>query len=213
LKTQAYWHFRVAAAFSLLLALLIGIFLSTYGKNASFLIINKFNHPGFDYFFHYYTYLGDGMICIPLLLYVYLFKKEFFFTVIVAFLICALLTQFSKGVVFAGQPRPILVLKEQVRAVPGVEVHTTGSFPSGHTSMAFTYALLMTFLVKRKFWTFLFPIIAFFVGYSRVYLAQHFVTDVLAGLIVGLTSAFLALLMYERFKRERKEATEPIEEA
>jgi membrane-associated phospholipid phosphatase len=45
-----------------------------------------------------------------------------------------------------------------------------------------------------------------------VYLAQHFVTDVLAGLIVGLTSAFLALLMYERFKRQRKESTGQIEE-
>jgi membrane-associated phospholipid phosphatase len=96
--------------------------------------------------------------------------------------------------------RPIATLSQQVHTIAGVEVHSTSSFPSGHTSIAFTYALLMAFLLKRKFWTIFFPMVAFFVGYSRVYLAQHFVTDVLAGIVVGITSSFLALVMYQRFK-------------
>lgn len=204
LKTKAYWHFRVAAAFSLLLALIIALFLSVYGKNQSFLIINHFNSPSFDSFFRYYTYLGDGVIWIPLLLYVFLFKKDFLFTVIAAFVICTLLTQFCKWVIFADALRPLGLLKNQIRRVPGVEVHSTSSFPSGHTSIAFTYALLLAFLIKRSFWTFFFPLVAFFVGYSRVYLAQHFVTDVLAGIVVGMASAFLALVLYEQLKRSKE---------
>ena len=203
-RSKAYWHLRVAAAFSMVLAVLVAIFLSSYGKNESFLIINRFNSPSFDYFFTYFTYLGDGAIWIPLVVYAFLYKKDYLFTVLAAFVICTLLTQFSKWVVFADAMRPLGLLKEQVRLVPGVDVHSTSSFPSGHTSIAFTYALLMSFLLQRIFWTFAFPFIAFFVGYSRVYLAQHFVTDVFAGIVVGMASALMALLLYEQFKRRKE---------
>jgi membrane-associated phospholipid phosphatase len=195
---------RVAAAFSIVLAVLVAVFLSSYGKKESFLIINRFNSPSFDYFFTYFTYLGDGAIWIPLVVYAFLYKKDFLFTVLAAFVICTLLTQFSKWVVFADAMRPLGLLKEQVRLVPGIDVHSTSSFPSGHTSIAFTYALLMSFLLQRIFWTFAFPLIAFFVGYSRVYLAQHFVTDVFAGIVVGMASALTALLVYEQFKRRKE---------
>ena len=187
-----------------MLAVLVAVFLSSYGKKESFLIINRFNSPSFDYFFTYFTYLGDGAIWIPLVVYAFLYKKDFLFTVLAAFVICTLLTQFSKWVVFADAMRPLGLLKEQVRLVPGVDVHSTSSFPSGHTSIAFTYALLMSFLLQRIFWTFAFPFIAFFVGYSRVYLAQHFVTDVFAGIVVGMASALMALLLYEQFKRRKE---------
>ena len=203
-RSKAYWHLRVAAAFSIVLAVLVAVFLSSYGKKESFLIINRFNSPSFDYFFTYFTYLGDGAIWIPLVVYAFLYKKDFLFTVLAAFVICTLLTQFSKWVVFADAMRPLGLLKEQVRLVPGVDVHSTSSFPSGHTSIAFTYALLMSFLLQRIFWTFAFPFIAFFVGYSRVYLAQHFVTDVFAGIVVGMASALMALLLYEQFKRRKE---------
>lgn len=208
LKSEAYRHFRLAAAFSLVLAVLLAAFITIYGKHHSFLIINGFNSPPFDFIFHYFTYLGDGLIWIPLLVYVFLYKRTFLFTVILAFLICTVLIQFCKWVIFADALRPLAELKNQVRVVPGEDVHSISSFPSGHTSIAFTYALLMAFLVKRLFWTFFFPLVAFFVGYSRIYLAQHFVTDVFAGILVGMTSAFLALMIYERFNqiKARKKA-------
>jgi membrane-associated phospholipid phosphatase len=165
LRTEAYWHFRVAAAVSILLAILVAVFITIYGKVDSFFIINDFNSPAFDYFFQYFTYLGDGMIWVPLLVYVFLYKKDFLFAVIAAFIICTLLTQFSKWVVFPDAPRPLGLLKEQIRRIPGVDVHYSGSFPSGHTSIAFTYALLMAFLLKKNFWTFFFPLVAFFGGF------------------------------------------------
>jgi membrane-associated phospholipid phosphatase len=202
-QRTGFWHFRVAAAFSLLLACLAGSFLAFWGKNDSFLIINHYNHPAADTFFRSWTYLGDGLIWIPLLVYVLRYKRDFLWAVILAFLISTLLTQFSKWVIFPDALRPYGILKEQVHLVQGVEPHLTSSFPSGHTTSAFTYALLLAFLLRRLYWTFLFPLVAFFVGYSRVYLAQHFITDVTAGIIVGMASVLLSLLFYEKI-RDRK---------
>lgn len=203
--TKEYRHYRNAILFSLFLAFLVALFLIIYGKEASFLVINKYNSPAFDYIFEYWTYLGDGLIWIPLFLYVLLLKREFFIAILASLIICTVLTHFLKRVVFPDELRPILALgHEKIRVIEGVRVHTNHSFPSGHTSTAFTLALLMAFIVRGNFWVYFFPLIAFFVGYSRVYLAQHFVTDVFAGMMVGIVSSYLSLLVYEKFKKRKK---------
>lgn len=197
LRKEEYRHYRLAIGFCLLLALIVAFFLGYYGKEESFLIINKYNSPGFDYFFEYFTYLGDGIIWVPLFVYVFIWRKDFLLTTIVALIICTVLTHFMKRVVFPEEFRPIVVLQDKVRIINGLKINRANSFPSGHTSTAFTYTLLLVFLLRKQFWTFFFPLVAFFVGYSRVYLAQHFVTDVFAGMLVGIVSSFLALMFYE----------------
>lgn len=204
MQSTEYRHFRNAVLFSLLLALGVAIFLLIYGKENSFLVINKHNTPEFDYFFEYWTYLGDGIIWVPLFAYVLLYKREFFVAVLASLIICTVLTHFFKRVVFPDDFRPIVVLGDRIHTIAGVKMNRLNSFPSGHTSTAFTLALLLAYLVKRNFWVYFFPIIAFFVGYSRIYLAQHFVTDVFAGMLVGIVSSYLSLLVYEWY-RKRKE--------
>ena len=212
LQSTEYRHFRNASLFSIVLALIVAIFLMVYGKESSFLVINKYNSPEFDYVFRYWTYFGDGLIWVPLFAYVLLFKRDYFIAVLSALIICTILTQFLKRVVFPDEFRPIVVLTEKVRIIPGYYANRNNSFPSGHTSTAFTLALLLSFLVKRKFWIYFFPLVAFFVGYSRVYLAQHFVSDVFAGMLIGIVSSYLSLLVYQQFrKRRQKLELEPAE--
>ena len=114
LQSKEYSHFRTAVLFSLVLAMLVALFLLIYGKANSFLVINKYNSPEFDYLFIYWTYLGDGIIWVPLFVYVLLFKREFFVAVLASLIICTLLTHFFKRVVFPGDFRPIVVLGEKL---------------------------------------------------------------------------------------------------
>jgi membrane-associated phospholipid phosphatase len=98
-----------------------------------------------------------------------------------------------------------VVLGEKVRIIEGYKMNRANSFPSGHTSTAFTLALLLVNILKRRFWVYFFPVIAFFVGYSRVYLAQHFVSDVCAGMFIGIISSWLSLLIYEKYRKRKNE--------
>lgn len=207
LQSKEYQHYRMAVIVCLVMAFAVGLFVAMYGKENSFLVINGFNTPRFDYFFTYFTYLGDGMIWVPLFLYVLLYKRDFFMTVFFSLIICTLITHFFKRVVFADELRPLRALHDLARAVPlmnGKDAYIH-SFPSGHTSTAFTLALLLALIINKNWAAIFFPLVAFFIGYSRVYLAQHFVTDVLAGMIVGFISSYLSILIRLYLKKKELE--------
>lgn len=207
LQSKEYQMFRAAIVFCVMIALLLALFVAIYGKQHSFLVVNGHYSPEADYFFNYITYLGDGLIWIPLFLYALVYRRDFFIAVVAALIICTVLTHVGKRVIYAGEPRPLRLLQNAARAVPLMSGRDSysNSFPSGHTSTAFTFALLLSFLVKRKFAVIVFSVLAFLVGYSRVYLAQHFVTDVLAGCLIGILSSYLALVIYDAYRKKKKE--------
>ncbi len=209
LESKEYQHYRMAVMVCLVLAFAAALFAAIYGKQDSFLVVNGFNSPRADYFFTYFTYLGDGIIWVPLFLYVLFFKRDFFMPVLFSLIICTVITHFCKRVVFPNELRPLRALHDLARAVPlmnGKDAYIN-SFPSGHTSTAFTLALLLALIINKNWAAIFFPLVAFFVGYSRVYLAQHFVTDVLAGIIVGIISSYLSILLYLYFKKKKLQPT------
>jgi membrane-associated phospholipid phosphatase len=205
LKHDEYQHFRIACFFSLLIVFVLAVFLMIYGKDKSFLIINGAYSVQADYFFNFVTFLGEWLLWVPLFAYALFYNRQFLIAVVTALIISTILTRLGKQVFFEGQPRPLRLLEDLARAVP-ILTHNNyvNSFPSGHTSTAFTTALLLAFIIRKKFAIYVFPLIAFLVGYSRVYLAQHFVTDVLAGTIVGIVSSYLALVIYEQFRKKKR---------
>jgi len=78
---------------------------------------------------------------------------------------------------------PTLVALEDVR------IH---SFPSGHTSSAFTLATSIS--IDHPKWYVVAPayLYATLVGYSRCYLGVHYPSDVIAGALLGSGSAWLS---------------------
>lgn len=83
------------------------------------------------------------------------------------------------------------------------EKRSTPSFPSGHTSIAFSQAMIIS-LHHRK-WYVVAPAFAWAgaVGYSRLYLGAHYPTDVLAGAAMGILSGWLTNKVNSRWETKK----------
>lgn len=77
------------------------------------------------------------------------------------------------------------------------------SFPSGHTSAAFAFAASMCLHLDAGWGKALAVAAAVLMGWSRIYVAVHFPTDVLAGAVIGILCGLLAAWLYRRFFREK----------
>ena len=75
------------------------------------------------------------------------------------------------------------------------------SYPSGHTSMAFSAATSISLQYPK--WYVIAPafIYASGVGYSRMYLGVHYPTDVLAGAVLGAGSSFVTHYTFKFIKK------------
>jgi membrane-associated phospholipid phosphatase len=92
--------------------------------------------------------------------------------------------------------KPIINRERPADAHPGIIFANSpthgGSFPSGHTTLAFSTAT--TLALEYKKWYVVVPayLWAGSVGYSRMYLGKHYPSDVVAGAAIGAGSAFLS---------------------
>ncbi len=73
------------------------------------------------------------------------------------------------------------------------------SMPSNHATNMFAVAILLSFYFRR-FWP-VFYLIALFVGYSRIYLGDHFPLDVFVGAVAGTLIGLLFALTSKRVVR------------
>lgn len=84
------------------------------------------------------------------------------------------------------------------------QIDNDPSFPSGHTSTAFTTATSLSINFKK--WYVVVPAYAWAasVGYARMYLGEHYPTDVLAGAVIGTGSAFLSNWLTKKYFQRKK---------
>jgi membrane-associated phospholipid phosphatase len=165
-----------------------------YDKGAIELIINQYHHPILDFFFANITHLGDGLILIiPFVLFIF---HKYCYLALLTFssIIHLVLVHIGKKWMFPGMPRPAEFFKDiPFYEIPGVELHHWGSFPSGHTTSVFMLASFFYLVLPKKMKVHsLLMGIAFIVGFSRVYLMQHFLMDVWAGALLGIGSTLIA---------------------
>lgn len=187
--------------YATILFLLLGTAALFYwNKEQVFLWLNHQHTYTADVILKYFTYIGDGIFMLGLGLLLLLFRmRKLGVLMLLSFLLSGLLAQSIKRI--EARPRPGLHFQNPdiIHRVDDVLLKGKNSFPSGHTTTAFATFSLLAFASRNKFVQFIYFAIAVTIGYSRIYLGQHFAEDVLMGAAVGfLSSFFLSWLLRKK---------------
>ncbi len=187
--------FRKGALLTAVTGILLLLLSACLGKQAAFLLLNGNLGPAADTFFHYWTYLGDGFIWVPVSLLFLIYRRKLLPLLISTIVLSTLIAQGIKNWVFPDELRPTKAIADLslIHTVPGVELHTVNSFPSGHTTTAFSVFLLICLVVPQKSIVIISFPAALLVAYSRVYLAQHFPSDLGGGMLAAVLAVWISL--------------------
>ena len=196
-------------AYVVLLMVVFGL-LYVYSKVELHLLLNSYHTSIQDTFFKYYSMLAEGPLYVLALLPL-LWKK---IKLTIFFALCELsgggVLQILKHTI--STDRPVSVFEHYhdmiLPLVQGVEMHHSNSFPSGHASTFFVFCTCSAIFLayynrkknnqnKRRTWVmssmmmlslFVFATLG---AYSRIYLSQHFLSDVCIGSIIGFMTPCL----------------------
>ncbi|WP_396127658.1 phosphatase PAP2 family protein [Algoriphagus halophytocola] len=172
----------------------ISLLVSLIPKGNLELWTNQFHHPVLDFFFLYWTNLGDGILFLWLIPILTLKRLSYGIFMCISALLQGIVISICKQGLFKGMPRPIEYLQGiDFYQVPGLNLHHWNSFPSGHTATAMGIAAgLMIIYYKDRRLKHAFLLTGLLVAFSRVYLMQHFYIDILVGSLVGISCTWVA---------------------
>jgi membrane-associated phospholipid phosphatase len=163
-----------------------------YTKDEIYFSVNSLHNNFLDTIEPYITDLGDGWAIIIAAVFVAMYNYRIAFLMATTFLLTSLGVQIAKFIIDAPRPKLYFAGRlNNIHFVKGVEMLSHHSFPSGHTLTAFATGTLLTYLAKNKNWSILLIIYGVMVGYSRMYLSEHFFEDVVAGSAMGIMLAIL----------------------
>lgn len=184
------------------------VLLNTYGDHQLFTFINNNNNLYLDAIIPWITRLGElwgivPMAFIPFLFYPKTKYKRLVILIILSNIVPMLINVSLKNIVAAHRP---MFYYEQSTWLHFLELQPKQynlSFPSGHTEGIFAIITTIVLLLPKKHAWLSLPlfIIALLVGYSRIYLVQHFFQDVLAGSMIGVVFAILTFAITNQYLR------------
>lgn len=190
--------------FGYLLLLMISIFIWVfYSKPDGFILLNPYHTPFLDYVFMGLTILGDGIFSVVLAIILFFLKKRFVsLMVFTTFALSGIFAQILKMFISEARPGLFLAKTNYPYFIENVTLHNFHSFPSGHSTSVFALVAILSFSLENKKYSLLLLTVAALVGYSRIYLGQHFITDVAIGSIIGVLFSILCWIWFEKyFKR------------
>jgi membrane-associated phospholipid phosphatase len=198
-----------------LFLLAVIFFLLTKTKTDGFIFLNPYHSKILNVFFMIYTNAGDGLFSIAIFLLLLYFRRALIgWEIVITFLLSGLIAQILKNAFPMPRPKTLLGDEHYAYFINGYTHVGNASFPSGHTASAFGLATILTLFAINKKWSILYLFLAMLVGYSRIYLGQHFLQDVLAGAVAGVASALTVYIVIDKktsWFKKMKEAENKIQ--
>ena len=174
--------------------LLLAIYFS--GRNVDvFLWLNHLGRFGGDNFWIAITTLGDGLLLLVLVLPFIRRKPDLAWSLIVAWLLVALLIKGIKIPLVSY--RPVSIIGPDRFRVVGA-AYKYNSFPSGHAASVAAFFGTICIFYRQKWVRAAAVILAVLIAYSRLAMGLHWPTDVLVGFLGGWISALLAYWISRR---------------
>lgn len=162
----------------------------------------------FDTFFSLITYCGDGWFALVMLSFCIIAKWRFGLLLTGITLLATISTNFLKNVIFPFHHRPFFIFKHYdihaFSVIPNSGLHIHNSFPSGHTTQAFALFIGLALHIQNGFLRWCLVCLALLVGFSRIYLGQHWTQDVIAGSCIGTCYAFLGYILSSWFQDQKR---------
>jgi len=171
------------------------------------LFFNGLVTPLFNRFFEYATYIGDGIFIIPCIVLMLFFNVQKSITLLFTYLISAGITQGIKMIFFKEYDRPFLVFRNNnipLNVIEGINLNIHHSFPSGHTTAAFSMFFCLSFFSTNNLTQILCFMAALLVAFSRVYLSQHFFEDITVGSFIGVLFSWIVCAILYQTKISQK---------
>ena len=183
----------------ILLSAALGSFF--YTRAESFYWLNSYHNNFLTTFFIYFTFLGDGLLSVAFALILFAFNQRYLSIVVLcSYLLSGIIAQILKYFVIEARPAVFLQDSNYHYFIDTVTLHNYHGFPSGHSASAFALCTILSLSLKLRWEGLLLLFLACMVGYSRIYLGQHFLVDVTSGGIVGAISAVVCYFLIDRDK-------------
>lgn len=180
-----------------------------------YFINHNLQNSFFDFLMPAITNIGSVAflisICIALLIYGIITKNRAVKYLAITGILALTITGVAIGIlkVLINEPRPFITL-DLVNLL--VNESDPYSFPSGHTGNIFAIAIALGLswrvsignIFIKLVW--LLIILAFIIGFSRIYIGVHYPVDVVAGAIIGVIGGLIAVKIVNKYlvKRGKK---------
>ena len=165
-----------------------------------FLFLNHLPHNFIiNSFFALLSGVGKWIIWLILAALIFIWEEKKDKKIILQLIIAVLLTLLIVDVGLKNliqRPRPELVLKETIFIS---DQSQSPSFPSGHATIAFAAAYILS--RNHKKWIFGYWLLAILISFSRIYLGKHYPSDVLAGAVIGFLIGMLSQRLIKLYQK------------